>query len=420
MRVTPGLRRRHDDEDGAAAVILAICLFAMLGVAALAVDAGQLWWNRRSLVTDTDAAALAAAGYAREQIVATGACDEAGAGTVASAIVAANSTTTVFDPANPAQFDVTCVAGARYGHVTVAATDRTRFAFAGIFGGGGTSDVFARSHAEFGPIVATDHLRPLPLCIEEAVSPPRTAYSAWKAGVTTGAVVVGAGNPGTTYRIPVNQATFETVCNPEGWTTSGDFLWIDFDGGGNATPCPTESGGGAAEIKDRFTDRYPCRVYTHQYVDGHNCRPDQGGVWSTDNCPSQSGNVTSIIHCVEGTGGGCVDQRCPIGTAAADCPHKWTLVVYDQLSAIKPSTGELCTPGGPGANSCQIEFHPTGFVQAVLRTTVAQGNNNELGIEFIADATDQGVIGGPGTDAGDLNITGVRLCGAEDVSNCKG
>lgn len=49
------------DDSGAVAVVVAICLLALLGVGALAIDLGSAWSTKRNLVTDTDAAALAGA-----------------------------------------------------------------------------------------------------------------------------------------------------------------------------------------------------------------------------------------------------------------------------------------------------------------------------------------------------------------------
>ncbi|HVL32592.1 MAG TPA: hypothetical protein VM600_03320, partial [Actinomycetota bacterium] len=50
-------------EDGVSAVIVAVSLTAIFGSAVLSVDAGSVWRQRRSIITDTDAAALAAARY---------------------------------------------------------------------------------------------------------------------------------------------------------------------------------------------------------------------------------------------------------------------------------------------------------------------------------------------------------------------
>jgi hypothetical protein len=53
--------RRMRDENGAVAVIVAILLFLLFGVGALAVDVGNLYWERRQLQTAADAAAFSAA-----------------------------------------------------------------------------------------------------------------------------------------------------------------------------------------------------------------------------------------------------------------------------------------------------------------------------------------------------------------------
>lgn len=62
--------RRLTADDGAIAVMVAVLLVVLLGVAALAVDVGNLYWERRQLQNGADAAALAAA-----QDLAAGASD---------------------------------------------------------------------------------------------------------------------------------------------------------------------------------------------------------------------------------------------------------------------------------------------------------------------------------------------------------
>ena len=48
-------------EDGATAVLVAICLLLLVGAGAIAIDLGSAWTTKRSLVVDTDSAALAGA-----------------------------------------------------------------------------------------------------------------------------------------------------------------------------------------------------------------------------------------------------------------------------------------------------------------------------------------------------------------------
>lgn len=63
-------------EDGAVAVVVAVFMaFAIMGFAALSIDLGGLWQSQRSLVTDTDAAALAGAVTVAHEWMATGSCD---------------------------------------------------------------------------------------------------------------------------------------------------------------------------------------------------------------------------------------------------------------------------------------------------------------------------------------------------------
>jgi hypothetical protein len=52
---------RLQDERGAVAVLVAICLLVIIGSAALAIDGGQLYSKRRHMQTASDSAALAAA-----------------------------------------------------------------------------------------------------------------------------------------------------------------------------------------------------------------------------------------------------------------------------------------------------------------------------------------------------------------------
>jgi Flp pilus assembly protein TadG len=53
--------RRLSDEEGAVAVIVAIVMMLLVGIAALAIDVGNLYWERRQLQNAADAGALAAA-----------------------------------------------------------------------------------------------------------------------------------------------------------------------------------------------------------------------------------------------------------------------------------------------------------------------------------------------------------------------
>ena len=58
MRVTT---QHRPAEQGAAMVLVMLAMFALCGAAAFTIDLGNGWQTRRSLITGTDAAALAAA-----------------------------------------------------------------------------------------------------------------------------------------------------------------------------------------------------------------------------------------------------------------------------------------------------------------------------------------------------------------------
>jgi hypothetical protein len=53
--------QRLSNEDGATAVLVAVILTVLLGIGALVLDVGNLYWERRSLQNGADAAAMAAA-----------------------------------------------------------------------------------------------------------------------------------------------------------------------------------------------------------------------------------------------------------------------------------------------------------------------------------------------------------------------
>lgn len=78
------MRRFRTEEGGGVAVVVAVFIaFATLAIAALAVDGGGLFSTQRSLVTNTDAMALAGAGELAEEVT----CDSADAQDIVDAAV---------------------------------------------------------------------------------------------------------------------------------------------------------------------------------------------------------------------------------------------------------------------------------------------------------------------------------------------
>jgi Flp pilus assembly protein TadG len=134
-----------DDERGVAAIIIAICLVLILGVAALSVDAGGLYGKRRHLVTAADAAVLAAAQW----------CAKTGnswttAQAQANGIATANVPTALMDTPPSAVLQGVC-GGTNAGKVRVQYHSDQVLHFAPVLGFGSTRPVHATSVAVWGP-----------------------------------------------------------------------------------------------------------------------------------------------------------------------------------------------------------------------------------------------------------------------------
>jgi hypothetical protein len=92
--------RRLNDQDGAVAVIVGILLVVLLGIGALVVDVGNLYWERRQLQTGAEAAALSAA---QDYASGNGGAAEAGARNYANANDARGAFVSAFAPNLAAQ-----------------------------------------------------------------------------------------------------------------------------------------------------------------------------------------------------------------------------------------------------------------------------------------------------------------------------
>ena len=117
--------------------------------------------------------------------------------------------------------------------------------------------------------------------------------------------------------------------------------------------------------------------------------------------------MDSQINCLNGRAG-CELTLCPNTTDYVACPRTWTLLLYDSLSEPTPN---------------DIRFHPVGFVGVMPRFAENPGGSETpyIGIEFVADASGDGVIGGPSTPDDHLHVHGIRMCGVEpDETSCKG
>jgi Flp pilus assembly protein TadG len=139
------LERLHRDETGAFAIIFALCLIALVGMMVLVVDVGGLLYQRRQMVSASDAAALAAA-----QSCALGADVAGDAQTTANSIAQQNLPSTVGVSGGIVQGESTPCAADSEGHVTVQYQSQHALWFGGIFGSGPVN-ITTKATAEWGP-----------------------------------------------------------------------------------------------------------------------------------------------------------------------------------------------------------------------------------------------------------------------------
>ena len=127
------IRRLREEEDGAVAVIVAICLTALLGISALALDFGRLAACRQSMQNAADAAALA------------GALDIKDGRSSAAATVDAYCKANGFDPEDD---NVSVVTQKTGNTIVVTISKEERVGFSGVLTGKNTQVVSASATAE--------------------------------------------------------------------------------------------------------------------------------------------------------------------------------------------------------------------------------------------------------------------------------
>lgn len=224
MRVTSHIR----SERGVASAIMVLFLSAALGLAALVVDVGNSWQERRHVVTATDSAALAAVqDYVR---------GEAGCALSAPGSIAANNP----DASMTSCTHVPPTAGTP-GRVTVEAEATVDFIFANVLGIADTT-VSSSTSASYDVAGTIDGgLRPFGLCVDyiDELTPTMVP-----------------GN-GEIYRIYYGRTAQITNCNG-GDPISGNWGVLDFDGGSNSQN----------DIKDWTMDGYDGSVSIGDWIEG--------------------------------------------------------------------------------------------------------------------------------------------------------
>jgi Flp pilus assembly protein TadG len=227
MRMTPSQATRPNSDRGVASVIFVLFLSAALGLAALVVDVGNAWQERRHLVTATDAASLAAV---QDYVQNDPGCTLSAPGSVTANNPAATMTSCVHVPP----------AAGSPGRVTVEAEATVDFFFAGVFGVN-SKTVSSSTTASYDTASAvTGGLRPFGLCIDsiDALIPD---------------VVPG---DGVVYRISYGKDDQPDSCGGE--DVPGNWGILDFDGGANRQN----------DIKDWTLNGYPGTVTIGDDIEG--------------------------------------------------------------------------------------------------------------------------------------------------------
>lgn len=190
-------------ERGAVAIIVAISMFMIIGLAALAIDLGNAWQERRHVINGTDAGALAAAGVYSDSADSSDGC------AIAPDFVLANS------DADPDSITCEMSGDGVRGLVTVSASTPLDYVFAPVLGIDDTT-VHSATTVRWGPAEnSASGMRPFAMCIDFLEA---NGLAGWNRIDPLGP-------------LPVPYGEGETVCGD----APGNWGLVDFDGGANPT-----------------------------------------------------------------------------------------------------------------------------------------------------------------------------------------
>lgn len=216
-------------DRGVTSTLFVLFLSALLGLAALVIDIGNAWQERRQLVTATDAASLAAV---QDYVHGDPGCTLSAPGSVTANNSIATMTSCVHVPPT---------AGSP-GHVTVEAEATVDFFFAGVFGIN-SKTVASSTTANYDTAGNVNGgLRPFGLCIDYLSDLTPT--------MTPGNLEV--------YRIYYGRLGQVTHCNGLG-AIAGEWGTLDFDGGANPL----------GDIRDWTHNGYDGTVSVGDWIEGN-------------------------------------------------------------------------------------------------------------------------------------------------------
>ena len=407
-----GLLSRLREERGISAVIVAVSLVGIFGAAMLSVDAGSLWTTRRSVITGTDSAALAAA-----QFFVTGGGDPCNATDVATAESIATNELLKNNPGylhnatdTPNGFQVTlsnstecATPGFHPGDVRFDARAISSTTVGRLFGFSNPR-AFSSSTAQFGWITQNPiGIRPIAVCdkgsnfllweqLHPSTGNPTITqsqyYSNYGSGPTYPTVSDASNNNnpngGLTYHDPRTTTGFGlvnriTMPDPTCGTPPGNRIWVDYTGVGGS------NNGGTSDLATQILSGYSGDTS----LTPHDCNPDNSTAPPED-CGVKTGNSGGASAAL-GT------VTCPVDTPTMQCPYIFPVLVVSNNV-------------GPGNTAA--------YAQAAYLTVVLRGfgkitsTNVQFDLEFV-DIQWEGNISWT-TGNSDSSIKGIGLCGVDN------
>lgn len=241
-------------QDGASAVLVAISLFVLFGVGALAIDLGSAWATKRDALIDTDAAALAAAVLAADK-----GCDDLGS-LQATADTYFNVNTS---SGNSVALDpITCSYSPNI--VRASYTASAQQALSGVLDVD-SLDVFASSTAYFSGLPVSPGMRPIAACYEDLLED----------GTSLSSSPILGGEPEDNDPVTYYLSMIKTWKHPACGGDSGDWGWLCFEGN-----C------GASDTKDYLEDGYDGYISLGELADGDEDCAIAGG---NQDCTTKNG-----------------------------------------------------------------------------------------------------------------------------------
>lgn len=402
--------RTRPTEEGASATVFILSLFALLGLALLAIDGGFLLVSRRGQVADTDSAALAAA-----RALAADAClPQAAVNDTADRLLRLNdplldstSTSRVGD----VEVDPS-TACPESGVVTVTSQRPSAMFFAPLFGFNDLKTSVS-SRVAWGEGNYFEGLRPIGICsldphyIEWETfyqdldsTTLRDAYlSNWTldpeghpsqntsgADYTTSPYAAGTSN---VHRIRYQKLDDTSYCGG----SPGNFGWLDFDGTGNSLGCDDDMF--KDELRCRLMQGYEGGVHLGDSVTAKDCNSED--VDPATPCWPEPGQIDAATAALD-------QLICPAGTAAKDCTPLM-IVVYN--SATPPPNSSF------GLESVAV---------VVIRDFNLKSKGKDIGQNFLdiefTDIVTTGEIVSSGSTVSGTAPKVVQACGTESFDNC--